>query len=91
MKLDLFADGVDNVTIANGVVRVDFYIGRAAKQPSEPGGKADGKRETHLSVNLPLSTFVNSMNVLQRVMAQLVARGVVSAERTPQQADPPGA
>lgn len=91
MKFDLFADGIANVSIVHGVVRIDFYIGRPTAQPAGSDGAADGDRETHLSVNLPLSTFVSSMNVLQRVMAQLVARGVVSAERAQQKGVPPEA
>jgi hypothetical protein len=85
MKLDYFADGIANVSITAGVVRIDFYV----THPGTEANAAEGQRDIHLSVNLPLTTFVNSMNVLERVMGQLIERGVVTANRPGEPRTPP--
>lgn len=77
MKLDLFADGITNISIVAGVVRIDFYVVRPKGQPTD-GATSETERDTHLSINLPLPGFVSSINILQRVLNELLQRGVVS-------------
>jgi hypothetical protein len=48
-------------------------------------------RELHVSVNLPLPIFVQSMNVLQRMWSEFAQGGVVSTGRPPTQTRPPEA
>jgi hypothetical protein len=88
MKFDLFADGIANLSIATGVVRIDFYVVRPQGQNTSGSGASEDERDIHLSVNLPLPGFVGSINMLQRVMSELIQRGVVSASRPPQEASP---
>lgn len=89
MRADLFADGINNVSVANGVVRIDFYVARPAGQKMNGAGGPETEREVHLSVNLPLPTFVSSMDVLQQVIRQLVERGVVMVARSDTQETSP--
>jgi hypothetical protein len=89
VKLDLFADGITNISIVAGVVRLDFHVMRPKGQQAN-GAAGEAERESHLSVNLPLSGFVGSINMLQRVLNELIQRGVVSSSR-PEDAPPPGA
>jgi hypothetical protein len=89
VRSDLFADGIANVSMANGVIRIDFYVARPTAQRTNGAGAIETEREVHLSVNLPLPTFVSSMNVLQRLIGQLVERGVVTAARPPGQEPAP--
>jgi hypothetical protein len=77
VKLDIFADGIANVSVGTGVVRIDFFVARAEGPPAAPGDTSNMRRDVHLSVNVPLPTFVNSMNVLQALMNQLIQDGVV--------------
>ena len=77
MKLDLFADGIANLSVSAGVVRIDFYVIRPRGQ--QGGGDGEVERDIHLSVNLPLPGFVGSINLLQRVINELVQRGIVTA------------
>ena len=90
MKLDLFADGITNISIAAGVVRIDFYVVRPKEQQTN-GGAGETERDTHLSVNLPLPGFVGSINILQRVLNELIQRGVVSSGHPSEDAPLPGA
>jgi hypothetical protein len=88
MKLDLFADGIANLSISAGVVRIDFYVVRPKGQQVTEGGAGEVERDIHLSVNLPLPGFVGSINILQRVLNELIQRGVVSTGQSPAKTTP---
>ena len=88
MKLDLFADGIANLSISAGVVRIDFYVIRPRGQQRNGDGGSEAERDIHLSVNLPLPGFVGSINLLQRVINELVQRGIVTAGQ-PSEPTPP--
>jgi hypothetical protein len=89
MTLDLFADGIANLSIAAGVVRIDFYVVRRRGQQADSGGAGEAERDLHLSVNLPLPGFVGSINMLQQVISELVQRGVIA--QSPPEPTPPSA
>ena len=89
MKLDLFADGIANLSITAGVVRIDFHGVRARGQQADGSVAGEAERDIHLSVNLPLPGFVGAINLLQRVINELVQRGIVSAGPAPEPTPPP--
>ena len=73
MTDQIFADGVANVTMTSGVLRIDFD--RVA------AGRADGgeppPREPALRLLMPLEGFVQAMATLERVIAEMERRGLV--------------
>ena len=75
----LFADGIANVSVGSGVVRIDFFVSRPTGPAPAPGDSGEARREQHMTVSMPLPSFVNSMNVLQALMNQLMNDGLVTA------------
>lgn len=75
----LFADGVMDVVIQNGVVRMDFF----SYSPTEKD--AEGKANTAFAqrVVLPLPAFVQTFSAMERMMKELMDRGVVSRKGEP--------
>jgi len=69
----LYCDGIEEVTVTGGIVRIDFYAYvRGAAQ-------ADGRppRETLSRLLLSPDGFVQSLNALERVVGVLEQRGLV--------------
>ena len=70
---ETYADGLMDVVVQGGVVRLDFY----SLSPTEKG--ADGKpisvfRER---VVMPLPGFAQAFSTLERVMKEMIDRGVL--------------
>jgi hypothetical protein len=69
-----FCDGIKEVTILNGVARLEFH----RLEPVNPAGpNRDVQPVTELIVALPAQGFLQALTVLERVRDQLVKEGVL--------------
>lgn len=91
-----FHDAVGNLSVANGVARLDFYdeapspetAGRTAGQP----GSTDQNAPHYMlaqRVAMPIPALVQLYAMFGEVMIQLEKQGLIS--RTPMSPDAPGA
>ena len=73
MKQYIYADGVENVSLAGGMVRLDLF--------HYDGAPAEGQRELPHAVTqqlvLPAAAFMRSFESMQRFVAELEKNGVV--------------
>jgi hypothetical protein len=68
-----FCDGIKEVTLLNGVARLEFY----RLQRTDPTGRnAELQAITELIVALPAQGFLQALSVLDRVRNQLASEGV---------------
>ncbi|HPA88871.1 MAG TPA: hypothetical protein PK072_05290 [Quisquiliibacterium sp.] len=65
-----FADRLINMSIHNGLVRMEFGTGQSAVED----GKQTTKYETTQSIVMPLDGFANALRLQQRLMSELVDR-----------------
>lgn len=79
MKQYIYADGVENVTLAGGMVRLDLF--HYDGQPEE------GQKELPHSVNqqlvLPPAAFIRAFESMQRFVAELEKSGMVHRNAVP--------
>ena len=77
----LFADGVLDIVVQNGVARIDFFAYSATEKA------ADGSPETDFQqrVGMPLPAFAQTFGAMERVMNELIDRSVIT--RTDAQAE----
>ena len=73
MSEQVFADGIANVSVTGGVVRIDFD--RLAVGACEAG-----LREHCLRLVIPLEGFVQACNTLEQVVRELQTRGVLQRQ-----------
>lgn len=71
---DLFVDRLGNVVIADGAVRLDFL--RLVALDAE---KKQAKMEPALRLVIPLQGFVQAVDMLDKVRAELVKQAQASA------------
>lgn len=69
-----FCDGIKEVTLMNGVARLEFFRLQPVGPPS-PNREVQGV--TELIVALPAPSFLQALSVLERIRDQLVKEGVV--------------
>ena len=73
MKQYLYADGVENVSLAGGMVRLDLF--------HYDGAPAEGQRELPHAVTqqlvLPAAAFMRAFESMQRFVEELEKSGVV--------------
>jgi hypothetical protein len=74
---DLFVDRLGNVAIADGVVRLDFL--RLVSLDAE---KKQVKMEPSLRVAIPLPAFLQAVDMLDKVRAELVRQAQANAAPT---------
>jgi len=71
-----FCDGIKEVTLLNGVARLEFY----RLQPPDPtGANPDVQPVTELIVALPAQGFLQALAVLERIRDQLAREGAFQA------------
>jgi len=75
-----FCDGLREVTIVNGVARLEFH----RLEPVERGAPREMRPVAEFTVALPVQGFAQALSVLERVRDQLVREGVLK----PQDAEP---
>lgn len=73
MKQYLYADGVENVSLAGGMVRLDLfhYEGRPAE------GQRELPHEVTQQLVLPAAAFMRAFESMQRFVEELEKSGVV--------------
>lgn len=71
---NLFADGVQDIIVQNGVARIDFFAYSATEKT------ADGKPAVDFQqrVVMPLPAFAQTFGAMERVMKELIERGVMT-------------
>jgi hypothetical protein len=68
-----FCDGIKEVTLLNGVARLEFY----RLQKTDPAGNnADMQPVIELTIGLPIQGFLQALSVLERIRDQLAREGV---------------
>jgi len=76
-----FCDGLREVTIVNGVARLEFH----RLEPVDRGQPREMRPVPEFTVALPVQGFAQALGVLERVRDQLVREGVMK----PAEAEPP--
>lgn len=82
-----FCDGLKEVTILNGVARLEFH----RLQPSGPasaGPNREVQTITELFLAMPAHGFLQAMTVLDQVREQLVKEGMLKPADAPAGAEP---
>lgn len=81
MKNRVYADGVENVSLLEGMVRLDLF--------NYEGGDV-ATRELTTQVILPPAAFLRAFESMQRFVHELERKGVVSRapEKTPKPQEP---
>lgn len=82
MKQYLFADGVENVSLAGGMVRLDLF--HYAGRPAE--GQRELPREVTQQLVLPPAAFMRAFESMERFVAELEKSGLVQRGAAPKTA-----
>ena len=69
-----FCDGIKEVTILNGVARLEFHRLQAA---TPPGPNRDLQAVTELFIALPAQGLLQALGVLEQVRDRLIKDGVL--------------
>jgi len=69
-----FCDGIKEVTILNGVARIEFH---RLQTTGSTTPNRDVQAVTEMIVALPTQGFLQALSVLERVRDQLVREGVI--------------
>ncbi len=80
MTETVFADGISDIMIINGAVRIEFFA--FAPERAEPGKPLDAsnmRRTRAASLVMPLAGFAGSLKVIEDVKQKLLAEGVIKA------------
>ena len=77
---DIFADGIVNVAVGNGVVRLDLVTQRfETPDPQSKASKPPKLEVTHRLV-MPLPGFMNALALMEQVRAQLIKDGTIQVK-----------
>jgi len=80
-----FCDGLREVTVVNGVVRLEFHRLEAVQR----GQNRELQPVTEFSVALPVQGFLQALGVLESVRARFIEQGVVPPPGSPEGSAPP--
>ena len=69
-----FCDGLKDVTVVNGVARLEFH----RLEVVERGGNRELRPVSEFIVALPLQGFVHALGVLENVRERFVVQGVIT-------------
>jgi hypothetical protein len=81
-----FCDGLKEVTIFNGVARLEFHRLQSA---GAGGPNRDVQPVTELIVALPTQGFLQALTVLEQVREQMIKEGVLKPVEPPASPPPP--
>ena len=70
-----FCDGLKDVAIVNGVVRLEFH----RLEIVERGGNRELRPVSEFTVALPAQGFVNALGMLENVRERFVAQGLITS------------
>jgi hypothetical protein len=74
-----FCDGLKDVTIVNGVARLEFHL----LEVIERGGNRELRPIAEFIVALPVQGFVHALGVLENVRERFVAQGLITPTVSP--------
>jgi hypothetical protein len=78
MSEPFFADGIVDIGIVGGIVRVDFFVlARDREAVTKPGEAPVLQRVRTGTLAMPLAGFVGAMRVFDEFRGRLVAEGVI--------------
>ena len=85
MKQYLYADGVENVSLAGGMVRLDMfhYDGKPVS------GSQELPREVDQQLVMPLSAFMRAFESMQHFVKELEKNGVITRQKEKAQSQAP--
>ncbi|MBF0124689.1 MAG: hypothetical protein HQL60_05070 [Magnetococcales bacterium] len=73
---ELFADGIGNISVNNGVVRIELVV----MDPTAATNNQNPRLEPRQRLIMPIDGFVRSFNIAENVMKKLVEAGVVNMQ-----------
>jgi hypothetical protein len=83
---DNFADGIGNISVSNGLVRIEYAAQRMPGKEGEPM-----RLELTQRLVMPLAGFLAGLSMQEQVRAQLIKDGTIklpSAAAVPTEAEP---
>jgi hypothetical protein len=80
-----FCDGLKEVTVVNGVVRLEFHRLEAVQR----GQSRELQPVVEFTVALPLQGFLQALGVLENVRARFTEQGVIPPPASPETSTPP--
>jgi hypothetical protein len=80
-----FCDGLKEVTVVNGVVRLEFHRLEAVQR----GGNRELQPIAEFSVALPVQGFMQALSVLENVRARFTEQGLLGPSGSPEGGAPP--
>jgi hypothetical protein len=75
-----FCDGLKEVTVVNGVVRLEFHRLEAVQR----GGNRELQPIAEFSVALPVQGFIQALNVLESVRERFAEQGLLGPSGSPE-------
>lgn len=79
MSQDIFVDGISNINVTGNIVRIDF----AALQPQLKNENGQPVFANSQRIVMPLDGFLQSMNLQQNIIQQLIQAGVLKVNAVP--------
>ena len=86
---DIFADGIVNVAVANGMVRVDLAAQRFEAPDPQTKQNKPPRLEVTYHLVMPLPGFLNSLALMEQVRARLVKDGTIQVKPAPAESEAP--
>jgi hypothetical protein len=80
-----FCDGLKEVTVVNGVVRLEFHRLEAVQR----GQNRELQPIAEFTIALPMQGFMQALGVLQNVRDRFVEQGLISPSGSPDGGAPP--
>jgi hypothetical protein len=80
-----FCDGLKEVSVVNGVVRLEFHRLEAVQR----GGNRELQPTAEFTIALPLQGFLQALGVLENVRGRFAEQGLIQSPGSPEGAPPP--
>src|SRR6185312_7384694 len=80
-----FCDGLKEVTVVNGVVRLEFHRLEAVQR----GQTRELQPVSEFTLALPMQGFLAALNILQNVRDRFAEQGLLPPSGTPESGTPP--
>jgi hypothetical protein len=79
-----FCDGLKEVSVVNGVVRLEFHRLEAVQR----GGNRELQPISEFTIALPLQGFMQALGVLENVRARFAEQGLIGASGSAESSTP---
>jgi hypothetical protein len=80
-----FCDGLKEVSVVNGVVRLEFHRLEAVQR----GGNRELQPTAEFTIALPLQGFMQALGVIENVRTRFAEQGLLTPAGTPEGGTPP--